>query len=79
MCIYYYYYYYTGDNLSASLQTWHADMDATTEKLVRDLDLAAQTTTTLPSKNPAVEAALYKFRELAKLKLALPLAQLDAA
>ena len=69
----------TGDNLSTTLQTWHADMEATTEEFLRDLDSAAQTSTTLPSKNAAIEAALYKYRELAKLKLALPLAQLHVA
>ena len=69
----------TGDNLSTTLWTWHADMEATTEEFLRDLDSAAQTSTTLPSKNTAVEVALHKYRELAKLKLALPLAQQDAA
>ena len=69
----------TEDNLSTTLWTWHADMEATTEEFLRDLDSAAQTSTTLPSKNAAIEAALYKYRELAKLKLALPLAQLDVA
>ena len=69
----------TGDNLSTTLWTWHADMEATTEEFLRDLDSAAQTSTTLPSKNAAIEVALYKYRELAKLKLALPLAQLDVA
>ena len=69
----------TGDNLSTILWTWHADMEATTEEFLRDLDLAAQTGTTLPSKNAAIEVALYKYQELAKLKLALLLAQLDAA
>ena len=69
----------TGDNLNTTLQTWHADREATTEKLLRDLDSAAQTSTTLPSKNAVIEAALHKYRELAKLKLALPLAQLDMA
>ena len=69
----------TGDSLSTTLRTWHADMEATTEEFLRDLDSAAQTSTTLPSKNAAIEAALYKYRELAKLKLALPLAQLDVA
>ena len=68
----------TGDDLSTTLQTWRADMEATTEEFLRDLDSAAQTSTTLPSKNPAVKAALHKYRELAKLKLALPLSQLDA-
>ena len=64
----------TGDNLSTTLQTWHADMEANTEEFLRDLDSAAQTSTTLPSKNAAIEMALYKNRELAKLKLALPVA-----
>ena len=33
----------TRDNLSTTLQTWHADMEATTEEFLRDLDSAAQT------------------------------------
>ena len=69
----------TRDNLSTTLRTWHADMEASTEEFLMDLDSAAQTSTTLPSKNAAVETALYKYRELAKLKLALPLAQLNVA
>ena len=69
----------TGDNLSTTLQTWHVDMEATTEEFLRDLDSAAQTSKTLPSKNTAVEVALHRYREVAKLKLALPLTQLDAA
>ena len=32
----------TGDNLSTTLRTWHADMEATTEEFLRDLDLTAQ-------------------------------------
>ena len=50
----------TRDNLSTTLQTWHADMEATTEEFLRDLDSAAQTSTTLPSKNTAVKVALHK-------------------
>ena len=69
----------TRDDLSTTLQTWHADMEATTEEFLRDLDSATQASTALPSKNAAVEAALHKYREVAKLKLALPLTQLDAA
>ena len=69
----------TGDDLSTTLRTWRADMEATTEEFLRDLDSATQTSTALPSKNTAVEAALHKYREVAKLKLALPLTQLDAA
>ena len=49
------------------------------EELLRDLDSAVQTSTALPSKNAAVEVAFHTFRQSAKLKLALPLAQLDAA
>ena len=67
------------DDLNATLWAWHADLEVTMERLIRDLDLATQTSTTLPSKNAAIEAALDNYRELAKLKLALPLAQLDTA
>ena len=69
----------TRDDLSTTLQTWQADMEATTEEFLRDVDSATQTSTTLPSKNAAVEVALHKYWEVAKLKLALPLTQLDAA
>ena len=69
----------TGNDLSTTLQTWRADMEATTEEFLRDLDSATQTSTALPSKNAAVEAALHKYWEVAKLKLALLLTQLDAA
>ena len=69
----------TGDDLSTTLRTWQADMEATTEEFLRDVDAATQTSTTLPSNNAAVEVALHKYREVAKLKLALPLTQLDAA
>ena len=69
----------TGDDLSTTLQTWRADREVATEEFLRDLDSATQTSTALPSKNAAVEAALHKYREVAKLKLALPLTQLDAA
>ena len=69
----------TGDDLSTTLWTWHADMEATTEEFLRDLDSATESSTALPSRNAAVEVALHKDREVAKLKLALPLTQLDAA
>ena len=69
----------TGDDMNTTLWTWHADLEATTEEFLRDLDSAAQTSTTLPSKNAAVEAALHKYREVAKLKLALLLTHLDVA
>ena len=51
----------TGDDLNTTLWTWQANMEATTEEFLRDLDSATQTSTTLPSKNSAVEAALHKY------------------
>ena len=68
-----------GDDLNTSLWAMHADLEATMDELIRDLDIAAQNSTELPSENPAVRVALHRFRELIKLKLALPLAQVDAA
>ena len=67
------------DDLNTSLRAMHADLDATTDELIRDLDIAVQNSTELPSENPAVRVALHRFRELIKLKLALLLAQVDAA
>ena len=51
----------TEDNLSEILWSWQADMEATTDKLLRDLDAATQTSTTLPSKNAVVGVALHQF------------------
>ena len=69
----------TGDELSEILRIWQADMEAATDKLLRDLDAATQTSTTLPSKNAAVGVALRQFREVTQLRVALPLTQLDEA
>ena len=68
-----------GDDLNTSLRAMHADLEATMDELIRDLDIAVQNSTDLRSENPAVRVALHKFKELIKLKLALPLAQVDAA
>ena len=51
----------TGDDLSETLRTWQANMEAATDKFLRDLDAATQTSTTLPSKNAAVGVALCQF------------------
>ena len=67
-----------GDDLNTSLWAMHADLEATTDELIRDRNIAAQNSTELSSENPAVRVALHRFRELIKLKLALPLAQVDA-
>ena len=55
----------------------HADLEATPAELVRDMDIVAQNSTALPSKNPAVRVAFHRFMDLVRLKLALPLAQVD--
>ena len=68
-----------GEDLSQTLKAMHADLEASTNDLLKDLDIASQNTTSLPSENSAVKAALKQFQELTKLKLALPLAQVDAA
>ena len=57
----------------------HADLEVTTDKLIRDLNIVAQNSMDLPSENPSVRVALHRFWELVKLKLTLPLAQVDAA
>ena len=68
-----------GDDLNTSLQAMHADLEATAAELMRDMDIVAQNSTALPSKNPAIGVALHRFTDLVRLKLALPLAQVDAA
>ena len=67
------------DDLSGTLQTWQADMEAATDKFLRDLDAMTQTSTTLPSKNATVGVALRQFHTATQLRVALPLAQLDEA
>ena len=68
-----------GDDLSRALQTWQTDMEVATDKFLRDLDAATQTSTALPSKNVAVGVALHQFRAASQLRVALPLTQLDEA
>ena len=68
-----------GDDLSGALQTWQTDMEVATDKFLRDLDAATQTSTALPSKNVAVGVALRQFRAASQLRVALPLTQLDEA
>ena len=68
-----------GDDLNTSLQAMHANLEATVAELVRDMDIVAQNSTALPSENPAIGVALHRFTDLVRLKLALPLAQVDVA
>ena len=57
----------------------HAGLEVNMDELIWDLDIVMQNSTDLPSKNPSVRVALHRFWELVKLKLTLPLAQVDAA
>ena len=41
-----------GDNLNTSLWAMHIDLEATSDELMRDMDIAAQHSTDLPSENP---------------------------
>ena len=68
-----------GDDLNTSLWAMHADLEATTAELMRDLDIVTQNSTALPSENPAIGVALHRFMDLVRLKLALPLGQVDTA
>ena len=68
-----------GDDLSGALRTWQTDMEVATDKFLRDLDAATQTSITLPSKNTAVGVALYQFCAATQLRVALPLTRLDEA
>ena len=67
------------DDLSGTLRTWQANMEAATDKFLRDLDTTTQTSTTLPSKNAAVGVALCQFQAATQLRVALPLTRLDEA
>ena len=54
-------------------------MEVATDKFLKDLDAATQTSTTLPSKNAAVGVALHQFHAATQLRVALPLTRLDEA
>ena len=68
-----------GNDLSRALRTWQTNMEVATDRFLRDLDAATQTSTTLPSKNAAVGVALHQFRAATQLRVALPLTRLDEA
>ena len=68
-----------GEDLSAALWAWQAEMEVATDSLLRDLGAATQVSTTLPSQDAAVGTALQQFRAAVQLKMALPLTQLDEA
>ena len=74
-----------GEDLSAALWAWQVEMEVTTDSqvatdsLLRDLGVATQVGTTLPSQSAAVGTALWQFRVAVQLKMALPLTQLEEA
>ena len=68
-----------GEDLSAALWAWQVEIEVATDNLLRDLDRAAQVSTTLPSQSVAVGTALRQFQAVVQLKMALPLTQLDEA
>ena len=68
-----------GDDLSGAMRTWQTNMEVATDKFLRDLDAATQTSTTLPSKNTTVGVALRQFCAATQLRVALPLTRLDEA
>ena len=57
----------------------HAEIETATSDLLRDLDIASHNAMEVPSANPSVRVALDCFNQLVKLKLVLPLTQLDVA
>ena len=50
-----------GEDLGETLWAWQVEMEATTDNLLKDLDTAAQVSTTLPSQNAVVGTALPQF------------------
>ena len=50
-----------GEDLGETLWMWQVDMEAATDKLLRDLDAATQVRTILPSQNAVVGTALRQF------------------
>ena len=68
-----------GEDLNTSLWAMHADLEATTKELLRDLDITSPNAMEVPSANPSVRVAMDCFNHLVKLKLVLLLTQLDAA
>ena len=67
------------EDWGAALQVWQVGMEAAMDNLLKDLDAAAQVSTTLPSQNAAMETALRQFQAAVQLRMALPLTQLDEA
>ena len=50
-----------GEDLSATLRVWQVEMEAATDNLLRDLDAAAQVSTTPCSRDAAIRTTLQQF------------------
>ena len=68
-----------GDHFNTSLRNLQSELEAGTNELVRDLDIACRHSSGEVSTESPVRAALDRFHTWARLKVALPMAQLDAA
>ena len=68
-----------GEDLSATLRAWQVDMEAAMDNLLRDLDAAAQVSTTPLSREDAIRATLQQFRAAVQLRVAFPLTRLEEA
>ena len=67
------------EDLSAALRAWQVGMEAAMDNLLKNLDAAAQVSTTRPSQNAVMGTALQQFQTAVQLRMALPLTQLDEA
>ena len=68
-----------GDHFNTSLHNLQSELEAGTNELVRDLDVACCHSSGEVSTESPVRVALDRFHTWARLKVALPMAQLDAA
>ena len=68
-----------GEDLNTSLHAMLTEMETISNELIRDLDITCHHTVGDPSGDPSVQVALHHFQELVRIKMSLPLAQLDAA
>ena len=68
-----------GGHFNTSLRNLQTELEAGTDELIRDLDVACRHSSGVVSTESPVRVALERFHTWVRLKVALPLAQLDAA
>ena len=59
------------EDLGVALRAWQVGMEVATDNLLKDLDAAAQVSTTLPSQNAAMGTALQQFQAAVQLRTRL--------